>query len=84
LNFYKEMENAKEGIINVTVVSAVDFPENLKNNLVQKLQTKFNKNINAVYSTDSSIIAGLIIKTEDSIIDVSYKTKFEEMKKQLV
>jgi len=84
LDFYKDLKNKEENVLYLTITSAVEIPENLKNLLQKKLTAKFSKSIVPEYKIDNNIIAGLIIQSQDNVIDISYKTKFEEMKKQLI
>lgn len=84
LNFYKDLKNQKEGILTLTITSAVEIPDEMKNVLVDKLQNKFSKRVLPQYVVDESIIAGLIIQSADNVIDESYKTKFENMQKHLI
>ena len=45
----------------------------------QKLSSKFNKNITPDWIIDKSIIAGLVIKLDDNVIDTSVKNKLEKL-----
>ncbi|MBR1754189.1 ATP synthase F1 subunit delta [bacterium] len=81
--FDAEVDNLNN-IQKVSVTSAIELNENLKNRLIEKLSYKLNKNIELVTNVDSDIIAGLIIKIDDNVIDMSLKHKFEEMKKQMI
>ncbi len=73
------------GVARVSVTTAVAMDDNLKQKLKKKLEDKFNKkDIIIDYEIDKSIIAGLVIKMDDNVIDASLLSKFENMKKQLV
>ena len=84
LNFYRDLKNKEEKVLYLTVTSAVEIPDDLRTSLLKKLKDKFSKDIVPEYIVDESIIAGLIIKSQDNVIDISYRTKFENMKKQLI
>lgn len=68
----------------VEVISAVDLDENQKQRLQEKLSEKFNKEAIINYFEDKNILGGLVIKFEDNVIDLSLKTKFEKIRKQLI
>lgn len=68
----------------VNVTSAIELNDNLKNRLIEKLSSKLNKNIELLTEINPEIIAGLVIKIDDNVIDMSLKHKFEEMKKQMI
>ncbi len=74
----------KKNILRAEVVSIVELDEAQKSILKSKLEGKFAKTFELKYSLDSSIISGLIIKIGDSIIDLSAKTKLNNLKKQLI
>ena len=67
----------------VQVTSAIELKAELKNKLREKLSNKLNKNIELVMDIDKSIIAGLIIKINDNVIDMSLRHKFEELSKEM-
>lgn len=66
------------------VITAVPIDENTVNRVKDKLERLFNKHIKIEPQVDEEIIAGMIVKIRDKIIDGSVKTKFENMKKQLI
>lgn len=68
----------------VSVTSAIELNDGIKSRLTEKLSSKLNKNIELVTNIDPEIIAGLVIKIDDNIIDMSLKNKFEEMKKRMI
>lgn len=59
----------------VDVVSAIDLSDEWKNKITDKLKTKFNKTIIANWTKDEDIIGGLIIKSDDEVIDSSIRNK---------
>ena len=75
-----EINNVKK----VNVVSAIELNEGLRGRLVEKLSSKLNKKVELVTEVNPEIIAGLIIKIDDNVIDMSLRNKFEEMKKQMI
>ena len=81
LESYSKDVDKQKNIQKVSVISAIELDEELKSKLINKLAQKLNKNIELETQLDKDIIAGLVIKTEDNVIDMSLKHKFEEMKK---
>lgn len=81
--FKKEIEelNNKQQVV---VVSAVELDEETKEKLRNKLNEKLKKDTVLNYTLDKDIIGGLVIKTEDKVIDLSLKSKFETLKKQSI
>jgi len=72
------------GIKRVEVVSAVDLKEDFKQRITAKLAGNLNKTVRPIWSTDPEIIAGLVVKIEDDVIDTSVRNKLEKMKRQLL
>lgn len=81
---YKALLDKKRNISTAKVVSAIELDEETLQRLKNKLETLLNKTVELSTSVDTGIIAGVIVKIEDKIIDGSIKTRFENMKKQLI
>ena len=81
---YKALLNKKRNISTAQIITAIEIDEETKNRVKEKLQKVFSKTIEVETHIDREIIAGMIVKVGDKIIDGSIKTKFENMKKQVV
>ena len=81
---FNEEINNKKNIIQVEIKSVIELDEKQKERLIQKLSQKYEKTIDARYVTTPEIIGGLVISYEDKTIDLSIKSKFENLKKQLI
>lgn len=69
----------------VEVVSAVSLNENEKNIILEKLSQKIrDKQISVKYSVDESIIAGLVFKLGDDVLDTSVSHRLEELQKSII
>lgn len=71
-------------IARVEVISAIDLDDVEKMKIKEKLTEKLQKEIYIKYEIDKSIIAGLIVKYEDQIADMSLSHKIEAYKTELV
>ena len=67
----------------VEVVSAVKLSFEDKTNILFKLEHKLNCEITPSWSVDESIIAGLLFKFDDYVIDTSVRTKIESLSKSI-
>lgn len=65
------------------VITAIPIDEATISRVKEKLEKLFNKQINIEPQVDEDIIAGMVVKIRDRVIDGSIRTKFESMKKQL-
>ncbi|MBE7709936.1 MAG: ATP synthase F1 subunit delta [Cyanobacteria bacterium SIG32] len=78
---FKQELDIINGIQRVQVVSAIELTEEYKQKIITKLSEKLNKTIITDWQIDDSIIAGLVIKINDDIIDTSIKNKLENLSK---
>ena len=78
--FKAEIDTIK-GIQRIHVISAIELTEEYKNKIIEKIGAKLNKTIIADWEIDTNIIAGLVIKIDDNIIDTSIKNKLESLSK---
>ena len=81
--YYNKILCKKRNIDTAEVITAISIDETTINKVKEKLEKMFDKQIKIKLSVDKEIIAGMIVKIDDKIIDGSIKTKFENMKKQL-
>jgi F-type H+-transporting ATPase subunit delta len=82
ISFKKALDD-KNNISRINVTSAVAMSEESKKKLKIKLEEKLKKNVVLDISLDSNIIAGLVIKIGDNIIDMSLKHKLEDLSKNI-
>jgi len=81
---FEIMVNEENNIAIAQIISAVDLDNDDKKKIITKLETKLSKTINASYVVDEKIIAGLVIKIGDNLIDNSHRTKLDNLKKHLI
>lgn len=88
LNKIKEDYNVKlDGINNiqqVEITSAIELNPEYQQQIIQKLSEKLNKNIRPIWNINEDIIAGLIYKINDNVIDASIKNKLDKLNKNLM
>lgn len=80
---YCEMYDKKSNKKTVEVVSAVKLSFEDKTNVLFKLEHKLNCEITPSWSVDENIIAGLLFKFDDYVIDTSVRTKIESLSKSI-
>ena len=66
------------------LVDEIELDEKKKNKIQEKLKQKLQKIVNVDYKVNTSIIAGLVYKIGDDIIDASINHKIEELKKEIM
>lgn len=83
INVYGLLLDDINGIARIEVVSAIELNDIEQGDIQAKLAAKLKKQIVIKYNIDESIIAGLVIKMGDDIIDMSIARKLEEYKMAL-
>ena len=58
--------------------------EEYRERILQKLSEKLQKNIRPNWKVDENIIAGLIYRINDNVIDTSIKSKLDKLNKNLM
>lgn len=81
---YLEKLNEISNIQPVKVISAIELSEDKKLQVIKKLEEKLNKTVKPEWELDDDIIAGLVIRIGDNVIDMSLKNKLAKMKKDLI
>lgn len=67
-------------ISEVQVISAVPLTEEEKAALISKLEKTSGKSISAHYSVDASLLGGIVVKSEDTVIDGSLRSRLGKVK----
>ena len=84
INHFRELTDELNNTVNVNVTCAIELDENRKNEIQTKLREKLNKTVNVDYEINENIIAGLVYKIGDDVIDTSVFHKIEELKKEIL
>ncbi len=80
---FKIMYNEHCGILEVEVITAKKLSKTLRTKLVDKLVSLSKKEIILIEKVDSTILGGIILKYNNSMIDSSIKSKLEDMKNHI-
>ncbi|MDD3013406.1 MAG: F0F1 ATP synthase subunit delta [Candidatus Gastranaerophilales bacterium] len=81
---YTEILNKKRNIAIAEVFTAIEIDEEIKIRVKNQLEKLFNKTINLEHKIQPDIIAGMVVKVGDRVIDGSIKARLENMKKQMI
>lgn len=82
-DYYKQMTEKKENKRTVEIVSPIELNFENKTKIMFKLEKKLNSEIIPIWTVDESLIAGLVFKFDDYVIDTSVKAKLEDLSKTL-
>ena len=77
---YREIYREANRMITAKVISAVALTEDEKAKICKKLENKVESRVLPVYTVDPSIIGGVIVEINGSVIDGSLKHRLREVK----
>ena len=83
LHAFLERVKAESGIIKAVVTSAIPLKETQIAALKETLEVGTKSKIELETIVDESIIAGLVVRVGDKVVDASYKGEMQTLKKQL-
>lgn len=80
---FNKLVDQAESILHVEVTSALELQEKELNKLKDKLDSLLDYNIQIKNKVDKEIIAGIVLKIEDYIIDGSLRSELNSLKEKL-
>lgn len=80
----RKMSDEKEGVVRATVVSAKPLGEPYAKRLQDELQKMTGKKIMLTREVDPTLIAGVITRVGDTVIDGSLRTRLDGLRNQLL
>ena len=83
VEFAKELERIKN-IARVNVTSAIELNDVRKEDFKTKIAQKLNKEVIVDWGIDNDIIAGLIFKIDELVIDNSVKHKLDDLSREII
>lgn len=83
VEFAKELERIKN-IARVNVTSAIELNDDKKEDIKTKIAQKLSKEVVVDWGVDDDIIAGLIFKIDELVIDNSVKHKLDDLSREII
>ena len=80
---YGNLLDQQRGLERASVVSAVPLADEQRERLAQSLRELMDKEIELTASVDPDIVAGLVVRVGDRLIDGSARTKLQNLRKSL-
>ncbi len=80
----RKMSDDKEGVLRVTVTSAKPLGESYARRLQAELEKMTGKKIMLTREVDASLIAGVVTRVGDTVIDGSLRTRLDELREDLL
>ena len=76
---FEQLKAQHEGVLEAKIVSAFELESSQLDQLVEELERKFKRKIEASVIVDSSLIGGIKVEIGDEILDASVRGKLEAM-----
>lgn len=80
----RQLHDEHQGVVRASVVSAVALSEPLAQRLRGELERMTGKRVVMTRGVDPSLIAGVVTRMGDTVIDGSLRTRLEELRDALV
>ena len=78
------LRDARYGIVNVDVASAVEITHQQGKTLSEKLEQYTKKKVRVRFALDKALKGGLVVKIGDTVLDASIKRQLELLREQFV
>ena len=80
---FERLKAEQQKSVDVEVTSAFALTKEQQTKLAQALGTKLDREVNITSSKDASLIGGLVIRTDDLVIDGSVRGKLQKLAEAL-
>jgi F-type H+-transporting ATPase subunit delta len=80
---YRYLYEKHKGIVAVRAITAVPLDDRSREKLLRTLERQTKKTIRLKHVIDPSIIGGMILKMEDTVIDGSIRFQLDELRRRL-
>lgn len=84
--YFAAIERRQKGVIEAKVVSAAPIDEGERAHVIETIANFLHKDIvqvHAQFSVDHSLIGGLLVETDEMIIDGTVRMKLQKLKRAL-
>ena len=78
------LKNMSEGVADAEIISAYPLSESQLHEVLQTLERRFMRRLNATVTEDSSLIGGIVVIVGDEMLDLSVRAKLQRMQESLV
>ena len=83
LTSFEKVYNEKEGLLEAEVISSRELLSSIKNQIKKWLEEYSKKSIDLKTDIDESLLGGVIIKYEDTVLDGSLKSQLRNLQIKL-
>jgi len=76
---YEQLKANQQSTVEIDVTTAYELDEQQQQNLTQALSAKLDRDVSLSSTVDQSILGGLVIRTQDLVIDGSVRAKIAKL-----
>lgn len=80
---FKKISEAEFGVKEVAAISAIALSDEVKGQIIKKMENVFKAKIKLSEKVDPKILGGLILQVEDEVLDASVITALNKLKRSL-
>jgi F-type H+-transporting ATPase subunit delta len=84
LSYFEKFIDESNGVVRVQVESASELDPQAVRSLEEKLSGFFKKKAVAKVTVNSDLLAGIVARTGDVVLDTSLRTQLDDLKKKIV
>jgi F-type H+-transporting ATPase subunit delta len=81
---FKELQDEKQGIVNVELRSVVDLTNAQEKDIRSQLERKVGKKVRLHLVTDKALKGGLLVKVGDTVFDASVVHQLERIRERFI
>ncbi|MEM5530748.1 F0F1 ATP synthase subunit delta [Gammaproteobacteria bacterium AS21] len=76
---FEQLKANQESNVEINVTTAYELDEQQQQNLTQALSAKLGRDVSLLSTVDQSILGGVVIRTQDLVIDGSVRAKIAKL-----
>lgn len=76
---FEQLKASQQQSVEIDVTTAFDLDEQQQQKLAQALGTKLGREVNLTSKVDKSILGGVVVRTEDLVIDGSVRARLAKL-----
>jgi F-type H+-transporting ATPase subunit delta len=80
---FRERVARAEARIEVEAVTAVPLPDDLRDRIVESIQSKTNATVELTESVDADVVGGLVLHVGEVVVDGSVRHRIDELRREL-
>ncbi len=81
--YYARLLDEHQGVVRGEIVTAIKLADNLKQEIVGKLEKQSGLQVSLDYKVDPDIVGGLVLKVGDKVLDASIRAQLQILKENI-